>query len=100
MTMGRDGKGRVPRTATTRLLRPLRRARFNRNLITEFFFVFSRFEYALKRAGLVKPKRRSAEPDWDTFGESIEGRYNPNETSELASAVHYLLSEPPQRQVV
>jgi len=37
-----------------RLSRPLRHAHLDSNLITEFFFVFSRFEYALKRAGFVK----------------------------------------------
>lgn len=86
--------------ASRGLLGPLRRANLDSNLIMEFFFVFSRFEYALKCAGFVKPNRRNAEPNWDAFGESIGERYNPKESSELARAVDYLLSEPPKRQIV
>jgi hypothetical protein len=88
------------RVVSRRLSRPLRHAHLDSNLITEFFFVFSRFEYALKRAGFVKPNRRSAEPDWDRFGHALEQEYNPDESSELARAVHYLLSSPPKRQIV
>jgi len=88
------------RVVSRRLSRPLRHAHLDRNLITEFFFVFSRFEYALKRAGFLKPNRRSAEPDWDTFGDALEQKYNSDETPQLSSSVDYLLSEPPKRQIV
>lgn len=81
------------------ILRPLRRAHLDSNLITEFFFVFSRFEYALKCAGYLKPGR-NAMPNWDAFGSDVEESYNPEESLELAEAVQYLLSEPPKRQIV
>jgi hypothetical protein len=86
-------------------LRPLQRAHLDSNLITEFFFVFSRFEYALKRAGFLKPKRRNAkhhkaEPCWDGFADSAERRYDPDESPELARAINYLLGEPPKCQIV
>ena len=91
---------RRARTVSRRVSRPLRRAHLDINLITEFFFVFSRFEYALKRAGFVKRDRRNAEPNWDAFADSIERRYDPNESPKVARAVNYLLSEPPKRQIV
>ncbi len=100
MTMGRESEDRTPGIAATHSLRPLQRAHLDSNLITEFFFVFSRFEYALKRAGYVKPKRRNAEPDWDAFGDSIEQRYSREDNPELAKAVDYLLHKPPKRQIV
>ncbi len=109
MTIDRKGKGRTQGIAATQLLRPLQRAHLDGNLITEFFFVFSRFEFALKRAGFVKkPKRKpkpnakppSAEPDWDAFGDNIEQLYESDKNPKLARAVHYLLTEPPKRQIV
>ncbi len=92
---------RGARVGRRQISRPLRNARLDRNLITDFFFfAFSRFEYALKHAGYLKPNRRGAEPDWDAFGDAIEQRYSIRESPELAKAVRYLLDEPPKRQVV
>lgn len=47
----------------------------NNELVVEFFYMFSRFEYALKRAGFLKRKPNEmephAEPNWDTFANAI-----------------------------
>jgi len=99
--MVREGKIGGMRTDYRHLLRPLRGAHLDRNLITEFFFVFSRFEYALKRAGYVRANRAGyAEPDWVKFGQDIQPHYNRHETTSLEEAIDYLFSEPPKRQVV
>src|SRR3712207_6356752 len=90
---------RRARARSRTVSRPLQRAHLNRNLITEFFFVFSRFEYALKRAGFVRPDRRNAEADWDAFGDSVEQQYAFDEDGELTTSVNYLLSDPPKRQI-
>jgi hypothetical protein len=100
MTMDRESGSKTPKIAATQLLRPLQRGHLDRNLITEFFFVFSRFEYALKRTKFLKSDRDHAETDWDAFAAKIKQHYDPNETPELARAVSYLLSSPPKRQIV
>ena len=46
-----EAPSRRAKVVSRRLSRPLRHAHLDRNLITEFFFAFSRFEYALKRGG-------------------------------------------------
>jgi hypothetical protein len=42
--------------------------RIDKGLVLEFFGVFSRFEYALKRAGFATGNERRVGPDWDCFG--------------------------------
>ncbi len=68
----------------------------------EFFQVFSRFEYALKRAGYLRAGR-DAEPivRWPRFARAMERRYETDDHSEnFRSHAQYLLDEPPQRQIV
>ena len=47
----------------------------DKDLVLTFFFEFSRFEYALKRAGFVPvtsgTKPVNAKPNWDAFAEKI-----------------------------
>lgn len=70
-------------------------------LVTYFFLVFSRFEYALKRVGFVwKNNKGHVQSDWKKFARSIESDYEPHATQELSETVAYLCSWPPQRQIV
>ncbi len=99
--MKREGKTSNIETVFTQLMQPLDVADLDTNLVTEFFFVFSRFEYALKRAGYFKPNRDGyAEPNWPAFAEMIKPIYRRDENSSLDNAIGYLLSRPPQRQMV
>jgi hypothetical protein len=77
----------------------LRDAHLDKDLVLEFFFVFSRFEYALKRAGYLMRSSSRAEPAWDRFGQDIQLVYDPNGASKLDRAVKYLLTHPPRRQI-
>ncbi|WP_414898536.1 hypothetical protein [Rhodovulum sp. YEN HP10] len=67
-----------------------------RNRAFEFFYWFSRFEFALKENRFLKnqtPGSR-AEPGWDQFVEKYEAAYN------LSAAGSQLVDEAPQRQIV
>lgn len=62
----------------------------------EFFYWFSRFEFALKENRFLKnpnPGSR-AEPGWDQFIEAYEAAYD------LSAAGSQLVDEAPQRQIV
>jgi hypothetical protein len=67
-----------------------------RNLIYEFFFKFSRFEFALKEYKYRKPGRfnKNAEPDWKSFIKDFEKVYTPDEFADQ------LLTLPPRRQII
>jgi hypothetical protein len=67
-------------------------------LVLRFFLVFSRFEYALKRAGFTNPKRR-AEAAWDRFATENDARFGASSTSKLQAACVYFLQHPPLRQI-
>lgn len=73
------------------------------DLITEFFFVFSRFEYALKRAGYVRSNHQGyAEANWAGFARSVRRLYerDRDQNPTFSAAVDYLLDNPPKCQVV
>lgn len=64
-----------------------------KNLAFEFFYRFSRFEFALKENGKVKAGWRGvAEPDWRTFVKEHEGTY------QLSERGKELLRSPPEVQ--
>lgn len=69
--------------------------------VIQFFFVFSRFEYALKRASYVSGGVGSkVSPNWDTFAKEIDATFWPAMTPELETAVAYLQEHPPMKQIV
>jgi hypothetical protein len=69
----------------------------DRDVVFEFFATFSRFEYAVKRAGYLKASQQ-AEPDWDRFANSIKGSFA-RLSEQVSAAVVYLESDPPKKQV-
>lgn len=66
------------------------------NLAFDFFFWFSRFEFALKENGYLKSHEpgKNAEPGWDEFVEKWQEQYTSSAEARL------LLKSPPERQVV
>ena len=66
-----------------------------RELCMEFFFLFSRFEYALKENGfLKKSKYKNAQPSWKKFVEEYCSTYFPSDEA------RNLLKDPPECQIV
>lgn len=68
-------------------------------LVLQFFVTFSRFEYALKRAGFLE-NRGYASPDWDSFAKEIEPKLASIQDAEFTNAQTYLLQHPPKKQIV
>src|SRR5947209_17300528 len=73
----------------------------NDEVVWQFFVTFSRFEYALKRAGFVKGNNYgNALPDWGKFArERLNERITDITDTEFTKARSYLLQEPPRRQI-
>ncbi len=71
----------------------------DRELVLEFFAYFSRFEYSLKRSGFLRQGEK-AEPNWDTYANSLRGRFKEVHAPRFREAVAFLLSAPPNTQVV
>ncbi len=73
----------------------------DKETVMKFFFVFSRFEYALKRAKYLKPNKENiAWADWDKFSKDLENIFTTNKTPELREAIDYLQKHPPLKQIV
>ena len=45
--------------------------RISRDLVCEFFAVFSRFEFTLKESRFIRTNRGRAEPNWRAFAQSV-----------------------------
>ena len=74
----------------------------DRNLVFDFFWLFSAFECALKRDPefLKTGWSGAAEPDWDKFGERVRDRFGEVRTEGFLEAVSTLMGAAPRRQVV
>jgi hypothetical protein len=72
--------------------------RIPRELVCEFFAVFSRFEYTLKEQHHVQKQNTYASPDWDSFAKDASAWLRVEAGSDLAAAVAYLNDDPPQVQ--
>jgi hypothetical protein len=77
-----------------------RRVDFDRGLVFKFFTVFSLFEYALKNTQYKHGNSRKVEADWESFASDITPHFQIAPESELESAVNYLLSNPPKKQII
>ncbi len=72
----------------------------DRLLAWHFFVFFSRFEYALKRTDLyLKAGTGDAEPNWDKFASDNNRLFTPGSSTELKTAVDYVLEFPPRKQL-
>lgn len=71
----------------------------DREVVFEFFAVFSRFEYALKRSDFLEHDDGRAEPNWDTFANTLRGRLADVRDPAFLEARRFLLSEPPKTQI-
>jgi len=67
-----------------------------RDLAFDFFYWFSRFEFALKERRFLKSDKIGdrAEPSWDKFVKEYRGAYKPTPAGKA------LLDEKPKRQIV
>lgn len=72
----------------------------SRDLVIEFFIIFSRFECALKASGFFTPGKEKAIPWWEGFAASIGGSFDRSKTELLDGAVKVLLESPPRVQRV
>lgn len=68
-------------------------------LILQFLVFFSRFEYALKRAGFVRSDSDYASPDWDGFARKLENSLVSVTDIKFVEAKAYLIEHPPQKQM-
>ena len=71
-----------------------------REIVFEFFIVFSRFEYALMRSGFINGDHRGVYANWDRFAATEKDNFNPDQTPELQEAVTYFQNRPPRKQIV
>ena len=70
-----------------------------RDLVFEFFVVFSRFEYALIQTGFIRKDVDYAAADWDQFGRELNQFSAPPSVPEIDQATSYLLNHPPRKQI-
>jgi len=73
-----------------------RRLNFHPDLALDFFLVFSRFEFALKRAGFVRDGAKQALADWEKFAKALKKI----DTSAVLKCCTYLREHPPKKQVL
>jgi hypothetical protein len=71
----------------------------DRDLAFQFFAFFSRFEYSLKRSNFLRASDK-AEPNWDTYANTLRGRFDAVQDQRFQAAVAFLLAEPPKTQIV
>src|SRR5439155_6616575 len=76
-------------------------ARLDRDLVADFFMLFARAEFALKRAGFASPGRGDKiNVDWDGFARSLGRPVTKPADPQVADAVRYLQARPPRKQVL
>jgi len=71
-----------------------------RDLVYEFFFVFSRFEHALSVTNYLTEARGGVSADWDKFARDINEVFLAALSPEVRKAVTYYEESPPLKQVV
>ena len=69
------------------------------DLVVEFFFVFSRFEYALLGTGYISDRNGGVSADWDRFAKDHAQAFT-DLTEREQKAVRYYEEQPPKKQVI
>lgn len=88
----------MPNTDPFRLLDAIA---LDRELVFNFFAVFSRFEFALKRTtGYLAGNERGAKANWSEYANAIRGRFSDVPSDEFSEAVAFLTASPPKKQIV
>jgi hypothetical protein len=74
--------------------------RLDRELVADFFMLFARAEYALKKAGFIKPRGDEGfDVDWDRFARSLATVLTSPDDPQITEAVRYMQERAPQKQV-
>ncbi|HKB67207.1 MAG TPA: hypothetical protein VKC61_15235 [Pyrinomonadaceae bacterium] len=71
-----------------------------RDLVYEFFFVFSRFEHALSVTNYLTEGKGGVSADWNKFAREMNDVFLASLSSEVKKAVRYYEVAPPRKQVV
>ncbi len=74
------------------------RNRREHDLAWRFFFMFMRFEYALKASEYLEDPNGRARPDWNQLVRDLEGLFERPTTDRLGEAIDYYLQVPPKEQ--
>jgi hypothetical protein len=75
--------------------------RLDRDLVSDFFMLFARAEFALKNAGFATRRRDdSVAADWNKFAQSLGRAFMHPSDPTLVNAVEYLQTKPPKKQVL
>lgn len=77
----------------------------DQKLLLDFFFTFSRFEFALKNSEFFVKRRDTSLPyearaNWDTFAQRLQDVFHTDATGRLRDACDHFLYNPPFREVV
>ncbi len=71
-----------------------------RDLVYEFFFVFSRFEHALLTANYLNESKGGVSTDWNKFARETNDVFLASLSPNVERAIQYYESTPPRKQVV
>lgn len=78
---------------------PFEGLEIEKELVCEFFAVFSRLEFSLKELDYSRNERGVVSPAWRRFSEEIAENVHVEIGSELDEAITFLCNEPPLVQV-
>src|SRR2546422_11205910 len=71
----------------------------DKDLVLEFLVAFSRFEYALKRAGFATGDESQVSADWGSFGMRLR-TLSPEQCAPVFQRCQYLQGQPPKKWVL
>jgi len=67
--------------------------------VWDFFWTFSRFEYALKQSGYCCARDGAAQADWESFQNDL-AKLDPAELDRVLACGQYIAKTPPKKQVL
>jgi hypothetical protein len=74
----------------------------NEKLSYDFFYFFSRFEFALKNTGFLNSNNNVVMADWDKFAELTEKekKLSDIDSTQFKKTINYFFENPPQKQFI